>query len=144
MAQPINCELCNSEPAVMMQMNLTDGSSISVGAGCIPVFLVGAVSGVTGAGEHKNTPGKCPACKITHDQMTPAPAAPAAAEPNPVPTGQLEALITATMIEAGAAGIPEMVTLCEAALSGDPDAINAVVEIINGAPTAPEQAEVTR
>lgn len=70
MAQPITCDLCNEEQAVLMQTSLTDGSTMSVGPACLPLFFGGAVLGVIGSDGHAGPPAKCQACRRTHERMT--------------------------------------------------------------------------
>ena len=83
MAQPINCDLCNAEQAVLMQTSLTDGSTMSVGPACLPLFFGGAVLGVIGSDGHAGPPTKCQACRRTHERMT-TPVAPISI-PDPAP-----------------------------------------------------------
>lgn len=70
MASQLACDLCQEEPAVLMQTNLTDGSSLTIGAACIPMFFGGAVLGAIGSDGHAGTAGKCQACRRTHERMT--------------------------------------------------------------------------
>lgn len=75
MAQPITCDLCQSENAVLMQTSLTDGSVLAVGPACLPQFFGGALLGVIGSDGHAGPPTKCQACRRSHERMT-TPAAP--------------------------------------------------------------------
>jgi hypothetical protein len=80
MAQPLSCDLCGAEQAVLMQTNLIDGSVLAIGGLCLPQFFGGAVLGVIGSDGHAGPPTKCQACRRTHERMT-TPVAPIAAEP---------------------------------------------------------------
>jgi hypothetical protein len=82
MAQPLTCDLCGAEEAVVMQTNLTDGSSMAVGAACLPMFFGGAVLGSIGSDGHSGPPTKCQACRRTHERMT-TPVAPLGADQTP-------------------------------------------------------------
>lgn len=42
MAQSIACDLCEAEPAVLMQSNLVNGDTVAVGEACILGFFGGA------------------------------------------------------------------------------------------------------
>ncbi|HTM85003.1 MAG TPA: hypothetical protein VL179_08890 [Mycobacterium sp.] len=87
MAQPLVCDLCQAEDAVLMQTTLTDGSSMTVGPACLPMFFGGAVLGVIGSDGHAGPPTKCQACRRIHETMT-TPVAPlAAADPVPETPG---------------------------------------------------------
>lgn len=44
MATAIGCDLCQAEPAEMMQTNLGNGETISVGAACMATFFAGALT----------------------------------------------------------------------------------------------------
>lgn len=70
MAQQLICDLCNAEEAVLMQTNLTDGSTMLVGPACLHLFFGGAVLGVIGSDGHAGPPTKCQACRRTHERMT--------------------------------------------------------------------------
>ena len=48
MAGTIGCDLCQQEPAQMMQSNLTNGETISVGAMCMITFFAGSLIGMIG------------------------------------------------------------------------------------------------
>lgn len=48
MASAITCDLCQSEPAEMMQSNLGNGETISVGAACMVTFFAGALASMVG------------------------------------------------------------------------------------------------
>lgn len=99
MAQPIACDLCQDEQAVLMQTSITDGSVLSVGAACLPQFFGGALLGVIGSDGHAGPPAKCQACRRTHERMT-TPVAPLSdvsretTDENPV-TGDMEPLAEA-------------------------------------------------
>ncbi len=79
MAQQLPCDLCQAEPAILMQTSLADGTVLTIGATCLPQFFGGAVLGVIGSGGHAGPPTKCQACRRTHERMT-TPVAPIAAE----------------------------------------------------------------
>lgn len=70
MAQTLNCDVCGEENAVQMLTDLTDGTSIAIGAACIPMFLGQAVLTVMGAGDHKGPANRCQACRRVHERMT--------------------------------------------------------------------------
>lgn len=70
MAQPITCDLCQSENAVLMQTSLTDGSVLAIGPACLPQFFGGALLGVIGSDGHAGPPTKCQACRRSHERMT--------------------------------------------------------------------------
>lgn len=70
MAQPISCDLCGDEQAILMQTSLADGSVLAVGAACLPMFFGGALLGVIGSDGHAGPPTKCQACRRTHERMT--------------------------------------------------------------------------
>jgi hypothetical protein len=70
MAQQLPCDLCQDEPAVLMQTSLADGTVLTVGVACLPQFFGGALLGVIDAGEHKSIPTKCQACRRIHERMT--------------------------------------------------------------------------
>lgn len=95
MAQELPCDLCQAEVAVLMQTSLTDGTVLTIGAACLPLFFGGAVLGAIGSDGHAS-PTKCQACRRTHERMT-TPVAQLSAEPpavmdeNPV-TGDMEPL----------------------------------------------------
>jgi hypothetical protein len=46
MAQNILCDLCESEPALLMQTNIQNGDAITVGESCMLVFLLTTVSSI--------------------------------------------------------------------------------------------------
>lgn len=46
MAQAINCDLCNTEAAVLLQTDLASGETMSVGPACLFPFYVGAAAGI--------------------------------------------------------------------------------------------------
>jgi len=71
MAQPITCDLCQAETAVLMQTNVADGDILAVGPGCLPMFYGGAVMAVMDLPPHTGPASKCQACKQIHAQMTP-------------------------------------------------------------------------
>lgn len=70
MAQQLICDLCQAEEAVLMQTTLTDGSTMTIGPACLPLFFGGAVLGVIGSDGHAGPPTKCQACRRTHERMT--------------------------------------------------------------------------
>jgi hypothetical protein len=70
MAQQLGCDYCGSEPAALMMTNLADGTVVTVGAACLPVFFGGALLGVIGSDGHAGPPTKCQACRRTHERMT--------------------------------------------------------------------------
>lgn len=70
MAQPLTCDLCQSELAVLMQTSISDGSIMAVGAACLPQFFGGALLGVIGSDGHSGPPTKCQACRRIHERMT--------------------------------------------------------------------------
>lgn len=70
MAQQLPCDLCQDEPAVLMQTSLGDGTVLTVGAACLPMFFGGAMLGSIEAGEHKGPANKCQACRRVHERMT--------------------------------------------------------------------------
>jgi len=84
MAQPLNCDLCQEEQAVLMQTSLADGTVLAIGATCLPLFFGGAVLGAIGSDGHAGPPTKCQACRRTHERMT-TPVAPMVAEPPAAP-----------------------------------------------------------
>lgn len=92
MAQPLTCDLCQAEDAVLMQTTLTDGSSMTVGAMCLPLFFGGAVLGVIGSDGHAGPPTKCQACRRTHERMT-TPVAPLSIDP-PADDGEVPGQMT--------------------------------------------------
>lgn len=80
MAQPLPCDFCHVEDAVLMMTNLADGQVVTVGAECLPTFFGGALLGAIGSDGHAGPPTKCQACRRSHERMT-TPVAPIAAEP---------------------------------------------------------------
>ena len=70
MAAQLPCDLCDEEAAVVLFNNLADGSSMSVGAKCLPHFFGGALLGAIGSDPHAGPPTKCQACRRTHERMT--------------------------------------------------------------------------
>ena len=70
MAQQLPCDLCNEEAAVVMMNNLVDGSTMTVGAVCLPQFFGGALLGAIGSDGHAGPPPKCQACRRVHERMT--------------------------------------------------------------------------
>lgn len=46
MAQPITCDICTGEPAVLLQTDVTTGDVMSVGAACLFPFYLGAAGGL--------------------------------------------------------------------------------------------------
>lgn len=44
MAQAIGCDLCQQEPAVMMQSNLTNGDTLGVGEACMVTFYAASLT----------------------------------------------------------------------------------------------------
>jgi len=70
MAQSLPCDFCNAEEAMLMQTNLADGGTITVGAACLPTFFGGAMLGVIGSDGHAGPPTKCQACRRIHERMT--------------------------------------------------------------------------
>ena len=70
MAQELPCDLCQAEVAVLMQTSLTDGTVLTIGAACLPLFFGGAVLGAIGSDGHAGPPTKCQACRRTHERMT--------------------------------------------------------------------------
>jgi len=42
MAKPINCDMCEAEPARMMQTDLNDGSTTAIGQNCLFVYFATA------------------------------------------------------------------------------------------------------
>lgn len=70
MAQPLTCDLCQEEEAILLQQNLTDGSSVTVGPACLHLFFGGALLGVIGSDGHAGPPTKCQACRRSHERMT--------------------------------------------------------------------------
>lgn len=48
MAQALPCDLCGEESAVLLQSNLGDGSSLSVGPACLLNYALGFAVGLTG------------------------------------------------------------------------------------------------
>lgn len=85
MAQPLSCDICQAENGVQMLTNLQDGSTLVIGAQCLPAFYGHSLLTVMEAGEHKGPPTKCQACRRIHEQMAVLTAA--AAEPVPDPAG---------------------------------------------------------
>lgn len=72
MASQLPCDFCTEETAVLMMNNLADGSVVTVGAACLPVFFGGAHLGAIGSAGHAGAPTKCQACRRVHEQMTAA------------------------------------------------------------------------
>jgi hypothetical protein len=70
MAAQLPCDLCEQEVAVVLFNNLADGSSMSVGALCLPTFFGGAMLGAIGSDTHAGPPTKCQACRRVHERMT--------------------------------------------------------------------------
>jgi len=96
MAQQLACDYCGNEVAALMMTNLGDGTVVTVGAACLPLFFGGALLGAIGSDGHAGPPTKCQACRRTHERMT-TPVAPlsipeaAPMDENPV-TGDMESL----------------------------------------------------
>lgn len=94
MAQQLPCDYCGAEEAALMMNSLTDGSVVTVGAACLPLFFAGALHGSIGVGGHAGPPTKCQTCRTIHQMMDGAtvPASTsleAGTDENPV-TGDLE------------------------------------------------------
>jgi hypothetical protein len=70
MAQQLPCDYCNAEEAALMMTNLGDGTVVTVGAACLPLFFGGALLGAIGSDGHAGPPTKCQACRRTHERMT--------------------------------------------------------------------------
>jgi hypothetical protein len=70
MANQYPCDICHEEPAVQMLTNLGDGTTVMLGAGCLPVFYAQSTLSMLNAGEHKSIPSKCQACRRVHEHMT--------------------------------------------------------------------------
>lgn len=70
MANQLPCDLCGEEVAVLMQNNLTDGGTLTIGAACLPQFFGGALLGAIGSDGHAGPPTKCQACRRSHERMT--------------------------------------------------------------------------
>lgn len=70
MAAQLPCDFCEAEAAVLMMTNLGDGSTVTVGASCLPMFFGGAHLGAIEATPHAGAPTKCQACRAIHAQMT--------------------------------------------------------------------------
>ena len=98
MAQPLPCDLCQAEDAILMQTSLTDGGVLTIGAACLPHFFGGALLGVIGSDGHSGPPTKCQACRRVHERMT-VPAAPPAASPQDEPGEASERFTTASEAE---------------------------------------------
>lgn len=81
MAAQLPCDLCEDEPAAVLLNNMADGSSMAVGAACLPMFFGGALLGAIGSDGHAGPPTKCQACRRTHERMT-TPVAPLSAQPD--------------------------------------------------------------
>ena len=45
MAKPLNCDLCEVEPAVLMVTNINDGDTLTVGANCVAPWAM-AMAGI--------------------------------------------------------------------------------------------------
>jgi len=82
MAAELPCDFCGAEAAVLMMNSLTDGSVVTVGAACLPLFFGGALLGAIGSDGHAGPPTKCQACRRSHERMT-TPVAPLTAEAAP-------------------------------------------------------------
>lgn len=70
MAAELPCDFCGAEAAVLMMNSLTDGSVVTVGAACLPLFFGGALLGAIGSDGHAGPPTKCQACRRVHERMT--------------------------------------------------------------------------
>src|SRR5487761_496479 len=70
MAAELPCDFCGAEAAVLMMNSLTDGSVVTVGAACLPLFFGGALLGAIGSDGHAGPPTKCQACRRSHERMT--------------------------------------------------------------------------
>lgn len=46
MAQPITCDICAAEPAVLLQTDTTSGEVMAVGGSCLFPFYLGAAAGL--------------------------------------------------------------------------------------------------
>lgn len=79
MAAELPCDFCGDEAAVLMMNSLTDGTVVTVGAACLPLFFGGALLGAIGSDGHAGPPTKCQACRRTHERMT-TPVAPLTAQ----------------------------------------------------------------
>lgn len=80
MAAELPCDFCGDEAAVLMMNSLTDGSVVTVGTSCLPLFFGGAMLGAIGSDGHAGPPTKCQACRRVHERMT-TPVAPMSAQP---------------------------------------------------------------
>jgi len=47
MARAIPCDICETESAVLLQSNLSEGGTVAVGPACITLFSVGAALAMT-------------------------------------------------------------------------------------------------
>lgn len=70
MAQQLPCDYCGAEEAALMMTNMGDGTVVTVGAACLPLFFGGALLGAIGSDGHAGPPTKCQACRRTHERMT--------------------------------------------------------------------------
>lgn len=60
MAATITCDMCEREPARMMQSDLTDGSTVAVGQNCLFVYFYNAAMGLAPEPEPEPEPEPIP------------------------------------------------------------------------------------
>jgi len=67
MAQPLGCDMCDSEPAALMVTVVDTGDTFTVGAGCLAGWAMGMVEGMT-AGE-QDAGGELQAASMADDGL---------------------------------------------------------------------------
>lgn len=70
MAAQLICDVCGQEPGAQMLSNLADGSTMILGAGCIPDFYHQSILALFGGEQHSGPRTKCAACKSIHEHGT--------------------------------------------------------------------------
>lgn len=70
MATQLTCDVCGEEPGIQMLTNLTDGTTMVIGAACNTEFYVQSTILLLETGQHEGPRTKCAACRILHERMT--------------------------------------------------------------------------
>ena len=70
MAAQLICDICGAEPGAQMLSNLADGSTMVLGAGCIPDFYHQSMLALFGGEQHSGPRTKCVPCKAIHEYGT--------------------------------------------------------------------------
>lgn len=86
MAGQLPCDVCNAEPAAQMLTNVDNGTVMTLGLQCLPIFYHQSLLTLLDAGAHDKIPGKCQTCRRVHEQMITASVVADDTEPTPTTT----------------------------------------------------------